>query len=201
MNAADILKKPKDFTRNGKCSRCGECCSSILPVTQQELTAMRAAADKKNYHPWLPDMADLIYLHCPFLMQLPVGCAIYEDRPAICRTFVCNKSGEENMKAYAKKANKTVKPVNVWTVYGKTGLRFDGIDVTAENASYVELGGADGQNIFRLEVGQPVSILLKDGTFVPYSLALYTGRHMFQIFDAELGETRDILYKNILEIN
>ena len=39
MKLGDFIKinHVKDFSINGKCSMCGECCGAILPVSEKEI--------------------------------------------------------------------------------------------------------------------------------------------------------------------
>lgn len=33
----EVNRNATDFTVNGKCSNCGECCSAVLPISNKEL--------------------------------------------------------------------------------------------------------------------------------------------------------------------
>lgn len=81
--------KITDFTKNGKCSGCGECCSDLLPVTNKELKVIREYVKQHKIKSQVPRVVNGIYLMCPF--RNSTGCAIYEVRPQICRSFICNK--------------------------------------------------------------------------------------------------------------
>lgn len=37
-----------DFTDNGKCTQCGECCTNILPMTQAEINNIHKYIKKHN---------------------------------------------------------------------------------------------------------------------------------------------------------
>lgn len=39
-------RDPVDLSDKGRCSRCGGCCSSILPLSDQEIRDLRAHAEK-----------------------------------------------------------------------------------------------------------------------------------------------------------
>lgn len=168
----DFLRQPKDFTKDGQCSRCAGCCSSSLPVTPAELKAMKAYADKIGYVPKLPDKKDCIYLMCPFLKQGSVleikrTCAIYDARPEICRAFICNKTNGEIQQAYTRQTNGIMPPksVNVWQLYNHTGLRKNGKDILYDQAPVVQLEDDFGRKI-QLQVGQPVNILTESGKYM-----------------------------------
>lgn len=82
----------QDYTVKGKCPKnCGKCCSSILPLSQNE-------ADKINKY--LKDHEVKFHNHnvifldtyqdiCPFLNE-DGRCGIYPVRPEVCQTFMCN---------------------------------------------------------------------------------------------------------------
>ena len=78
-----------DFTKNGKCSGCGNCCSDLLPITDEELEVIRKYVKKHKIKSQVPKVVNGVYLICPF--RSTKGCVIYEVRPQICRSFVCNK--------------------------------------------------------------------------------------------------------------
>ena len=85
-----------DFTKNGKCSGCGACCSTYLPITQKELKVLKAWVKKNRYKPsniYAPTnmRGHTLDLTCPFLNKDTGKCDVYDIRPAICREFICNK--------------------------------------------------------------------------------------------------------------
>ena len=89
-----ILNSCTDFTINGKCSNCGECCGSILPVTKKEIKRIKAYVRKHNIKPHKNDVAPavemVIDLTCPFRNEKEHKCDIYNVRPLICKCFICN---------------------------------------------------------------------------------------------------------------
>ena len=78
-----------DFTKNGKCSGCGNCCSDLLPVTDKELGVIKEYVKQHKIKSQVPKVVNGIYLMCPF--RNTTGCVIYEVRPQICKSFICNK--------------------------------------------------------------------------------------------------------------
>ena len=60
-----------DFTVNGKCSNCGECCSTLLPVSDDEIKQIRQYIRKHHiklkHNVKAPMAARTIDLTCPFL--------------------------------------------------------------------------------------------------------------------------------------
>ena len=87
---------PYDFTRNGKCSGCGGCCTNMLPLTESEIRTIKRYIKKHNIRPHNYVMAPLatktLDLTCPFLdnAKQTEKCNIYEVRPAVCRYFICS---------------------------------------------------------------------------------------------------------------
>ena len=85
---------------NGECSKCGRCCSDILPLTSAEIRYMKKKA--KNIKPTFREMT------CPFL-SLDNSCLIYNNRPYICRTYRCDKKpGIKEAKFYLDNDVRTV---------------------------------------------------------------------------------------------
>ena len=87
-----------DYTTNGECSKCGGCCSCSLPLTQKEIRHLKRIVRERNMKPQhkLPVVCMSIDMTCPFLTEEHL-CAIYDERPYICKVFKCDKkaSAEE----------------------------------------------------------------------------------------------------------
>ena len=92
MTYKDIIKmtieegyRGADFTCNGICSKCGECCGAILPLDQEDVDKIHSIA------------ATLIMqnkLQCPYYTgNKEKGCAIYPARPKVCKLYKCDKKG------------------------------------------------------------------------------------------------------------
>lgn len=84
-----------DYTENGQCSNCGECCSDFLPISQEEIKRIKAyikkrgITEQKHFLPLAKyPQSDFT---CPFRNNAERKCMIYEVRPAICRDFRCDK--------------------------------------------------------------------------------------------------------------
>lgn len=94
----EIVKDMKngvyDFTKDGKCSSCGQCCSNLLPMSTKDVKRIKRYVEKhhipeqKHNYPMSVETFDLI---CPFRSEKEQKCLIYEVRPMICRDFQCNK--------------------------------------------------------------------------------------------------------------
>lgn len=101
-----------DNTCNGKCSKCGECCSNYLPITQSEGEKIMEYVLEHKIH---PNRAKLIMenkLQCPYFNG---RCMIYEVRPLICKEFYCNRKPEESIKAFMKEKEQRI-PVDMWNM-------------------------------------------------------------------------------------
>ena len=74
-----------DFTENGKCSNCGQCCSDILPVSESEIRTIRKYIKRHNIREAKfvvgPLANQAINLVCPFRNEKDRKCNIYEVRP------------------------------------------------------------------------------------------------------------------------
>ncbi len=82
-----------DYTKNGKCSRCGECCNRILTVKKIEL--IRIAKYMVAHHigrgeKMMPRGENTIDMTCPFYDEVKRRCVIYPVRPGVCRSFICS---------------------------------------------------------------------------------------------------------------
>lgn len=83
-----------DFTKDGECSNCGQCCSDFLPVSEKEIQTIWRYIKRNNIKEqvhFLPTARPCIDMICPFQNNLEKRCEIYEVRPAICRDFRCDK--------------------------------------------------------------------------------------------------------------
>lgn len=102
------IVKVTDFTCNGKCSGCGACCTDMLPLTKKEIDNIRRFIKDNNiqrqYH--APVCSRTVDLTCPFRDNENNKCVIYDVRPSICRTFICNKSREDILKNREYHANR-----------------------------------------------------------------------------------------------
>ena len=91
-----------DFTVDGKCSGCGNCCSNLLWLSETEITKIRRYIKKhrireqKHFVPAVLEDPDVVDLTCPFLDESKEKdkCVIYPVRPAICSSFLCSDQEE-----------------------------------------------------------------------------------------------------------
>lgn len=85
-----------DFTINGECSGCGQCCSNFLPLSAKEIKEIRRYVKKHHISEQkhiAPMAKPLIDMTCPFLIsdRKKDKCSIYPVRPHICRCFICSQ--------------------------------------------------------------------------------------------------------------
>lgn len=81
----------EDFTCNGKCSKCGNCCGTILPLDQEDINIIQKYIIKNKIFIQRHLLIMSQRLQCPYYTgNKEKGCAIYEARPKICRVFKCD---------------------------------------------------------------------------------------------------------------
>lgn len=88
----------KNFTKNGECSGCGNCCANFLPVSDVEIKRIRAYMKKHGITEQIcrfPTAKPIVDIQCPFRDDMNQKCTIYPVRPAICQDFRCDKSEKE----------------------------------------------------------------------------------------------------------
>lgn len=82
-----------DFTENGKCSGCGNCCTNLLPMSKNEVETIRRYIKKhgiKECRHQFPVATPTFDMTCPFRDNNNGICTIYKVRPEICKQFICN---------------------------------------------------------------------------------------------------------------
>ena len=87
----DVKHGVYNFTKDGKCVSCGNCCTALLPVTKEELKTIKRYIKRKHIKPIVHSVNVDIDLSCPFRNDNEKKCNIYEVRPTICRDFKCDK--------------------------------------------------------------------------------------------------------------
>ncbi len=99
-----------DRTINGQCSRCGGCCTDILPMNYIEIDRIQRYVKQHHIQPIEhihdPNTIDLL---CPFLDQKSHSCIIYDVRPRICRDFICSLGKEDIAKLRDDGASKSMR--------------------------------------------------------------------------------------------
>ena len=87
-----------DYTKGGKCSNCGSCCSNFLPLSENEKARINQYMKNNNIKEQVhrfPENERAVDFTCPFRSDSEKKCLIYKIRPAICRSFICNKAAPE----------------------------------------------------------------------------------------------------------
>ena len=82
-----------DFTKDGKCSSCGSCCSNYLPLSSKELKEIKRYVKKHHIKPQkhlMPTVEPTVDFICPLRNDAERKCMCYEVRPQICRSFLCS---------------------------------------------------------------------------------------------------------------
>ena len=90
----DMKNGVYDFTVDGKCSGCGNCCSNFLPISKKEIENIRRYIKKHHIREEIrrfPTVEQTVDMVCPFRSESEKKCTIYSVRPAICRDFQCDK--------------------------------------------------------------------------------------------------------------
>ena len=83
-----------NFTDDGHCSNCGQCCSDVLPVSEKEIHTIKGYIRKNNINEqrhFVPLAKPYYDMTCPFRNNTVRKCMIYPVRPMICRDFQCDK--------------------------------------------------------------------------------------------------------------
>ena len=111
-NIAEGNVKITDNSICGNCSKCGECCTNFLPVTQKEIDEIQKYVIKNNIRPQKQMLIMQNRLSCPYYDGK--RCLIYKARPLICKEFYCYKkiSIESAKKMVAEKRI----TVNMWGI-------------------------------------------------------------------------------------
>lgn len=206
VNHNPNMPDPENFTENGKCARCGGCCSSILPLSEGDMKRLKKFADKKGIVPKLPEGDDVIYLHCPFLaddIMMPgkKRCLCYEVRPAICKIFSCASTNKGNVSAWLDAYPDKAPPdaVNAWKIFNLTGLRVQGRNVPYAAAPRCRVETSDGGE-YEFTVGRPVSFISDNGVTIPPSLVIAIDEKGIAIFNGATHRLEQVAFNRMSEI-
>lgn len=124
---ANVIKDMEDgvnnFTIDGKCSGCGQCCSALLPLSNKEINNIRKYIKKKNIKPCRHGVGSprniQLDLMCPFLDESKKDkkCLIYPARPQICKAFKCDIPPSK-VKKDKELFWSTRGPIYMWDMFG-----------------------------------------------------------------------------------
>lgn len=81
-----------NLTKNGRCSRCGQCCTPFIPITEQERKTIADYIKEHNIQPANHKDGDNYWVLCTFYDIHKHQCNIYPVRPMVCREYLCSKS-------------------------------------------------------------------------------------------------------------
>lgn len=90
----DMKNGVYDFTDDGECSQCGQCCANHLPMSEKELKEIKRYVKKHHIKPQkhiIPTVEPIADFTCPLRSDSEKKCMCYEVRPQICRSFKCDK--------------------------------------------------------------------------------------------------------------
>ena len=82
-----------DFTKDGKCSQCGQCCANFIPISEKELKTIKRYVKKHHIKPQkhlMPTVEPTVDFTCPLRNDAECKCMCYEVRPQICKSFLCS---------------------------------------------------------------------------------------------------------------
>ncbi len=112
-----------NFTKNGKCSECGNCCSRYLALSQKEINTIRLYIKKhgikQQKHSINVLKNPVMDATCPFLDDTKPNhkCTIYDVRPLICREFKCDCWQNINTNKDSKLYRANVHPCDVTELF------------------------------------------------------------------------------------
>lgn len=107
-NQKNFAKAPENFTCNGKCSCCGNCCIPWCPITEEEYQIINDYIEKNKIEPIPLKERNNYYMDCCFHDRKNKKCLIYEVRPEVCKNFICSSSYEKvdkDRRYYDKRAD------------------------------------------------------------------------------------------------
>lgn len=113
-------EKLNNFFKDGKCSRCGECCTPFIPITNKEYKTIKKYIEKNNIECEEQVEGNNVYIKCCFYNRKEKKCNIYEVRPEVCRRFKCCNSMQQ--------INARRKYFNDRADINKAGTKIQGMD-------------------------------------------------------------------------
>lgn len=205
-----LLKMPMphitDCTSGGSCSSCGGCCSSLIPVTEKELTTLRDIVKRRGLRPAMPSGPDFVTLECPFLGRATVlskgrACLVYDQRPSICRAFRCDRSQEAVMAEWLRLLGgetPPAEPTNLWSLFGLTGIRTGGVDIPWDGGPSASAWDEHGQG-YSFKTGRHLSLVDKSGRRIE-GMVLMVQPDALYIADRTSRKTVRVKYRQVDEV-
>lgn len=164
--------KVTNFTQHGQCSCCGQCCGSLLPVTDEEMQTLKQFIRNNHIRPSTPDQQDFITMQCPLLnptsaLMPHASCKAYPVRPAICRVFKCDQTEQQTAALFYQETHQTPPGdlQNLWSLFDLTGIQVNGHHIKWSDAPAVVVT-TDEQEQYRFQSGQPLDLGLTNGQMI-----------------------------------
>lgn len=125
----------------GHCSKCGECCTDFLPVTQKEIEIIQEYVIENKIRPQKQILVMQNRLTCPYYDGKK--CLIYEARPLICREFYCYK--KPTVETRQKFLDEEYITVDMWAIAEEIDKYFKWGQIYGVNTDYARtvLGATD----------------------------------------------------------
>lgn len=114
------MEQVNDFYKEGKCSRCGECCTPFIPITNKEYKIIKKYIKDNDIQKENLIDGENVYVRCCFYNRKEKKCNIYEVRPEVCRRFKCCNSMQQ--------INARKKYFNDRADINKVGTKIQGMD-------------------------------------------------------------------------
>ena len=114
------MNKLTDYFVDGKCSRCGECCTPFIPITNKEYEKIKKYIKENDIECENQIDGNNVYIKCCFYNRKEKKCNIYEVRPEVCRRFKCCNSMQQ--------INARRKYFNDRADINKAGTKIQGMD-------------------------------------------------------------------------
>ena len=116
-----------DFTNDGTCCQCGECCGRLLTLTDTEIKQIKRYVRRNNIKPNKHAVvASVMFdMKCPFMSGNKdiEKCAIYDIRPLVCKAFKCDRK-TDNPDAEKELFLQSIRIIDMWEEF------FPGVEVS-----------------------------------------------------------------------
>ena len=104
---ADMFDVTDKFV-DDKCSKCGECCGRVLPITDKEIKNIKKYIKGKKLKIYPASqktcLSEIVNFNCPFLdPDAENKCQIYPVRPKICKVYTCRDHVQKKFKPLSKR--------------------------------------------------------------------------------------------------
>jgi Fe-S-cluster containining protein len=114
------MEELKDYYKEGKCSRCGECCTPFIPITNKEYKTIKKYIKENKIDKENLVEGNNVYIKCCFYNRKEKKCNIYKVRPEVCKRFKCCNTPQQ--------INARRKYFNDRADINKAGTKIQGMD-------------------------------------------------------------------------